>query len=187
MGKYKGFHGAGMNTNKNMNSVIKQAQKMQEEMEKVQEELEQKNYLASVVPHDIVKFGLIPELVGRLPVIVSLDALDENALTRILVEPKNALIKQYKALIGMDNVELEFEPDAIKAIASLAIERKTGARGLRAIMEEIMLDIMYEIPSRDDVAKVIITADSVNKKEQPKIITKPLPKEVLEASTESAS
>ena len=151
------------------------------------EELERKNYLASVVPHDIVKFGLIPELVGRLPVIVSLDALDENALTRILVEPKNALIKQYKALIGMDNVELEFEPDAIKAIASLAIERKTGARGLRAIMEEIMLDIMYDIPSRDDVVKVIITADSVNKKGQPKIITKALPKEVLEASTESAS
>lgn len=151
------------------------------------EELEQKNYLASVVPHDIVKFGLIPELVGRLPVIVSLDALDENALTRILIEPKNALIKQYKALIGMDNVELEFEPDAINAIASLAIERKTGARGLRAIMEEIMLDVMYDIPSRDDVAKVIITADSVNKKGQPRIITKALPKEVLEASTESAS
>lgn len=135
-------------------------------------ELEQKNYLASVVPHDIVKFGLIPELVGRLPVIVSLDPLDESALSRIMTEPKNALIKQYKALIGMDDVKLEFEDGAISAIAALAIERKTGARGLRAIMEEIMLDIMYDIPSREDIAKVIITADSVKKLAPPTLVKK---------------
>lgn len=135
-------------------------------------ELEQKNYLASVVPHDIVKFGLIPELVGRLPVIVSLDPLDESALSRIMTEPKNALIKQYKALIGMDDVKLEFEDDAISAIAALAIERKTGARGLRAIMEEIMLDIMYDIPSREDIAKVVITADSVKKLAPPTLVKK---------------
>lgn len=135
-------------------------------------ELEKKNYLAEVIPHDIVKFGLIPELVGRLPVIVSLEALDEKALIRILVEPKNALIKQYQSLIGMDHVELDFEEDAIKKIAALAIKRKTGARGLRAIMEEIMLDLMYELPSRTDVEKVVVTSDLVDKKAGAKLILK---------------
>lgn len=149
-------------------------------------ELEQKNYLRDVVPHDIVKFGLIPELVGRLPVVVSLDPLDETALKRILSEPKNALIKQYQALVGMDKVELEFDDDAISAIAALAIERKTGARGLRAIMEEIMLDIMYDIPSRTDVKKVIITADAVNKKAAPTLVkkAKALPKPPSDQLTE---
>ncbi len=116
-----------------------------------------------VTPHDIVKYGLIPELVGRLPVIVSLDSLDETALVRILTEPKNALVKQYQKLVGMDGAELIFDESATRAIARLAIERSTGARGLRAIIEGIMTDIMYEIPSRKDVKTVVITADTVNK------------------------
>ena len=124
-----------------------------------------------VTPHDIVKYGLIPELVGRIPVIVSLDSLDEAALVRILTEPKNALVKQYQKLVGMDGAELVFEEDAVKAIARLAIERNTGARGLRAIIEDIMTDIMYDVPSRDDVAKVIITADAVNKKATAQYVT----------------
>lgn len=135
-------------------------------------DLEKKNVLSEVIPHDIVKFGLIPELVGRLPVIVTLDSLDEAALIRILAEPKNALIKQYQALIGMDHAELVFEDEAIKKIAALAIRRKTGARGLRAIMEEIMLDLMYDLPSRDDVEKVIITADHVEHRTGAKLILK---------------
>lgn len=128
--------------------------------------------LKEVTPHDIVKYGLIPELVGRLPVIVSLNSLDEKSLVRILTEPKNALIKQYQKLMGMDNVELVFEDDAVKAIAQLAIDRNTGARGLRSIVEGIMTDIMYDIPSRSDVEKVIITEGAVKKKEQPKLILK---------------
>jgi ATP-dependent Clp protease ATP-binding subunit ClpX len=132
------------------------------------QEAEGKNYLAEVVPHDIVKFGLIPELVGRIPVLVTLENLDETALTKILSEPKNALIKQYQALIAMDNVVLKFEPEAIQKIAKLAIERKTGARGLRAIMEELMLNVMYEIPSRPEISEVTITPGLVDKTEAPR-------------------
>lgn len=124
-----------------------------------------------VTPHDIVKYGLIPELVGRIPVIVSLDNLDEAALVRILTEPKNALVKQYQKLVGMDGAELVFEDEAVAAIAKLAIERNTGARGLRAIIEDIMTDIMYDVPSRDDIKKVVITADAVNKKAAAKYVT----------------
>ncbi len=124
-----------------------------------------------VTPHDIVKYGLIPELVGRIPVIVSLDSLDETALVRILTEPKNALVKQYQKLVGMDGAELVFEEDAVKAIAKLAIERNTGARGLRAIIEDIMTDIMYDVPSRNDITKVIITADAVNKKAEAQYVS----------------
>ena len=124
-----------------------------------------------VTPHDIVKYGLIPELVGRIPVIVSLDSLDETALVRILTEPKNALVKQYQKLVGMDGAELVFEDGAIEAIAKLAIERNTGARGLRAIIEDIMTDIMYDVPSRADVNKVIITKDVVNKKAAAQYVT----------------
>lgn len=109
-----------------------------------------------VIPHDIVKYGLIPELVGRLPVIVGLDNLDEEALMRILIEPKNSLVKQYKKLFEIDGIELEFEEATLRAIAALAIERNTGARGLRSIMENMMTDIMFDIPSREDVVKVII-------------------------------
>ncbi len=113
------------------------------------------------VPHDIVKFGLIPELVGRIPVMVSLSALDEQALVRILTEPRNSLVKQYEKLFEMDEVKLNFGEDALKAVAKLAIERNTGARGLRSIMESAMLDIMYEIPSRRDVAEVNITPECI--------------------------
>ena len=122
--------------------------------------------------HDIVKFGLIPELVGRIPIIVPLSELDKNALIRIICEPKNSLIKQYVKLFELDGVKLEFENDAYEAIAEKALERNTGARGLRSIMEEVMLGIMYEIPSRKDVDTVIITKDCVNGIAKPKIITK---------------
>ena len=122
--------------------------------------------------HDIVKFGLIPELVGRIPIIVPLSDLDKNALIRIICEPKNSLIKQYVKLFELDGVKLEFENDAYEAIAEKALERNTGARGLRSIMEEVMLGIMYEIPSRKDVDTVIITKDCVNGIAKPKIITK---------------
>ena len=124
-----------------------------------------------VTAHDIVKYGLIPELVGRLPVIVSLDSLDENALVRILTEPKNALIKQYKKLIGMDGVDLVFEDDAVKAVAKLAIERNTGARGLRSIVEGILMDVMFEIPSDPKIKKVIITEAAVRKTGKPEYVT----------------
>ena len=113
------------------------------------------------LPQDFVKFGLIPEFIGRVPVSVGLDLLDEDALVRILTEPKNAITKQYKKLFEMDNVELEFEEDAIRAIAKRSVERKTGARGLRAIMEETMMDTMFEIPSESLVRKCIITKDAV--------------------------
>jgi ATP-dependent Clp protease ATP-binding subunit ClpX len=133
---------------------------------------EQDDLLSKVTPHDIVKFGLIPELVGRLPMIVSLDSLNADLLTKILTQPKNALTKQYQALLLMDGVSLQFEDEALKKIAELAISRKTGARGLRAILEEIMLDLMYDIPSRDDVEKVIITPGAVDQTEAPQLVLK---------------
>ena len=125
-----------------------------------------------VTAHDVVKFGLIPELVGRLPIIVSLDNLDNDALVRILSEPKNSLVKQYKKLFELDKTELEFTDGALKEIAAKAIERNTGARGLRAIIEETMLDIMYELPSRNDVEKVTITEETVKDKTEPIITLK---------------
>ena len=139
---------------------------------KKKEERKKKGIFKDVVPHDIVKFGLIPELVGRIPVVVTLDDLDKDALVRIISEPKNSLINQYVKLFEMDGVALSFEDDALTAIASLAIERNTGARGLRSIMENLMMNIMYEIPSRTDVTDVIITADCVNGKAKPEYILK---------------
>jgi ATP-dependent Clp protease ATP-binding subunit ClpX len=129
-------------------------------------------YLKLVLPEDLLKFGLIPEFVGRLPVISTLEPLDEKALVQILTEPKNALVKQYNKLLEMDNVELKFEKDALEAIASEAIKRKTGARGLRAIIESIMLDVMFELPSRDDVIKCTVTKDTVLQNIAPKLTTK---------------
>ncbi|MBA4602677.1 ATP-dependent protease ATP-binding subunit ClpX [Thermoactinomyces mirandus] len=129
-------------------------------------------YLKLVLPEDLLKFGLIPEFVGRLPVISTLEPLDEHALVRILKEPKNALVKQYQKLLEMDNVELTFEKDALEAIASEAIKRKTGARGLRAIIESIMLDVMFELPSREDIVKCVITKDTVLQGIVPKLITR---------------
>lgn len=127
--------------------------------------------LRQVLPEDLLRYGLIPEFVGRLPVIVTLNALDEKALIRILTEPKNALAKQYDKLFELDNVQLEFQPEALEAVAVEAIKRDTGARGLRAILEEVMMDIMYDIPSRDDIAKVVITKECVDKKEAPIIVS----------------
>ena len=125
-----------------------------------------------VTAHDIVKFGLIPELVGRLPVIVSLTELDNDALIRILQEPKNAIMKQYQKLFEIDGVKLSFSEEALESIASLAIERKTGARGLRSIIEGVMTKIMYEIPSRDDIEEVIITRECVMEKADPQLVIK---------------
>lgn len=126
--------------------------------------------LKNLQPEDLLKFGLIPEFVGRLPVMVTLEELDEKALVEILTKPKNALVKQYKELLAMENVELEFEEEALEVIAKKAIERKTGARGLRSIIEETMLDIMYEIPSRDDVEKCLISRETVTKKGEPTLV-----------------
>ena len=114
-----------------------------------------------VRPEDLVKFGLIPEFIGRLPMISSVSPLDRDALIRILVEPRNALVKQFKKLFELDGVDLEFSDDAIEAIADLALLRGTGARGLRAILEEVLLNVMYDVPSREDVAQVVITGEVV--------------------------
>jgi ATP-dependent Clp protease ATP-binding subunit ClpX len=125
--------------------------------------------LKQVETDDLIKFGLIPELVGRLPVIAILDDLDEEALIRILQEPKNAIIKQYKKLFSLENVDIEFTEDAIKAIADKAIKRKTGARGLRTIVENLLLDTMFNIPTEKNINKVIINKECITKKEEPKI------------------
>jgi ATP-dependent Clp protease ATP-binding subunit ClpX len=127
--------------------------------------------LQQILPEDLLKFGLIPEFVGRLPIIVTLEALDEEALVRILTEPKNALIKQYQKMLQMDSIELEFKEEAIRAIAQEALRRNTGARGLRAIIEDLMLDVMYDIPSRSDVARCVVTKEVVLKKEEPLLVT----------------
>jgi ATP-dependent Clp protease ATP-binding subunit ClpX len=129
-------------------------------------------YLSLVLPEDLLKFGLIPEFVGRLPIISSLEPLDEAALIRILTEPKNALVKQYQKMLEMDNVKLEFNPESLIAIAKEAIKRNTGARGLRAIIEGIMLDVMYEVPSRDDVTHCMVTEKVVQDKTLPELSNK---------------
>ena len=128
--------------------------------------------LKDILPEDLLKFGLIPEFIGRVPIIVTLEQLTEEAMISILTQPKNALVKQYMRLFEMDNVELEFDEDALKEIAHLTILRNTGARGLRAILEDIMLPVMYEIPSREDVAKVIITKDAALKHSEPILVLK---------------
>ncbi|QAY65139.1 ATP-dependent protease ATP-binding subunit ClpX [Paenibacillus protaetiae] len=137
-----------------------------------QKDLKPGEYLSMVLPEDLLKFGLIPEFVGRLPVISTLEPLDEAALVRILSEPKNALVKQYQKMLEMDNVKLDFEPAALEAIAKEAIKRNTGARGLRAIIEGIMLEIMYEAPSREDVNSCVITEQVVNEKIMPELTSK---------------
>ena len=135
-------------------------------------EVEDKDLLSKVLPEDLLRFGLIPEFIGRLPVIASLAQLDEDALIEILTKPKNALVKQYQKMLELDEVELEFEEDALRQIAKKAIERKTGARGLRSIIEGIMLDVMYDLPSRDDISKCIITKETVLQNSDPKLILK---------------
>lgn len=126
--------------------------------------------LRQVMPQDLTKFGLIPEFVGRVPIVVTLNSLDETALMKILVEPKNSLVKQYKKLFELDGVQLDFKEDALEAIAKKSLERKTGARGLRAIMEDTMMDLMYEIPSDNTTKECVITKDAVEKKAEPEII-----------------
>lgn len=144
-----------------------------------EKELKDKNILEQVETQDLIKYGLIPEFVSRVPIIVSLDRLDEDALIQILTEPKNALIKQYKRLFEIDGVELQIEDDALRAIAKKALERKTGARGLRGILEQAMLDTMFETPSNDDVEKVILTKASIDDNASP-IIKKKTTKEIPE-------
>ena len=126
--------------------------------------------LRQVEPHDLVKFGLIPEFIGRVPVTVSLDLLDVHSLSRILTEPKNALTKQYQKLFELDGVKLEFTPEAIEEVAKLAVERKTGARGLRSILESVMMDLMYEIPSDNNIGICTITKDVVDKTGEPELV-----------------
>jgi ATP-dependent Clp protease ATP-binding subunit ClpX len=136
-----------------------------------QEELDKGQLLAKVLPEDLHRYGLIPEFIGRIPVIGSLEPLDEEALVEILTKPKNALVKQYQKLFQIDNVELDFEEDALVEIAKKAIERNTGARGLRSIIESIMLEVMFELPSREDISKCIITKDTVVKENgSPKLL-----------------
>ncbi len=134
--------------------------------------------LKQLEPDDLVKFGMIPEFIGRIPVMAVVDPLDEDALTAILTEPKSALVKQYQKLLKMDNVDLEFKPDAVRAIAQEAYRRKTGARALRSIVEELMLDVMYELPSRKDVTRCMITREMVEKRSTAELLVHPssLPK-----------
>jgi ATP-dependent Clp protease ATP-binding subunit ClpX len=133
--------------------------------------------LQQLMPEDLLKFGLIPEFIGRLPIVVTLDALDELALRRILVEPRNALVRQFQKILSMDGVELTFTKDALVAIAIRAQGRKTGARGLRSILEEVMLDVMYDLPSLSNVKKCVITKDTIEKREQPTLVYAERPKD----------
>ena len=128
--------------------------------------------LSNVIPEDLLKFGLIPEFVGRLPIIVALNPLDQTALVRILTEPKNAIVKQYQKLFLQDKVELQFTDDALEAAATKALKQKTGARGLRTIIEETLLDIMYEIPSQENIRKCVITKDAIEGKRAPMLVTR---------------
>lgn len=140
--------------------------------------------LAQVQSQDLLKFGLIPEFVGRMPVVVALEKLDKKALMSILTEPKNALVKQYKELFKMDNVELEIEKEALELVAERALEINTGARGLRGILESTMTDVMYEIPSRDDIKKCVITKDTIINRSEPKLV---LTKKPVSDKKENAS
>ncbi|KRK98235.1 ATP-dependent protease ATP-binding subunit ClpX [Secundilactobacillus odoratitofui DSM 19909 = JCM 15043] len=133
---------------------------------------EKESLMQRVVPEDMLEFGLIPEFIGRLPILTALEKLSEDDLVRILTEPKNALVKQYQRLISLDGVELDFEDEALREMAKLALKRNTGARGLRSIIEDVMRDIMFELPSRDDVDKVIVTGKTVKDHKEPDLILK---------------
>lgn len=135
-----------------------------------QKKVEDENFMKHLIPEDLLKFGLIPEFIGRLPVLASLERLDEDALVQILTEPKNSLTKQYEKMLELDGVELVFEKDALFEIAKEAIERKTGARGLRSIIENTMLDVMFELPSREDVVKCIITKETLQDQARPTLV-----------------
>ena len=137
-----------------------------------------------LMPQDLMKYGLIPEFIGRVPVTVTLEGLNQEALVRVLKEPKNALLKQYWKILNMDGVDLSFSDDAIEAIASLAIDRNTGARGLRSILEEIMLDIMYEIPSRKDIERCLITKECITESKPPELTLSMKPKKRSRGTSE---
>jgi len=145
-------------------------------------EIAEANAFAEVMPEDLLKFGMIPEFIGRLPVITSVQKLDREALINILTEPKNALVRQYRKLFELDGVDLEFTDDALEAIADQAILRGTGARGLRAIMEEVLQSVMYDIPSREDVASVVITKEVVLEHVNPTIVPRKPTRERREKS-----
>ncbi len=136
------------------------------------QERESKNVLADVEPEDLVKFGIIPELIGRLPVITTLQELDEDALVKILTEPKNAIVKQFTAMLGMDDVKLTITDDGLREIAKMAVARKTGARGLRSILENVLMPVMFDAPDKSDLAEVVVDADVVSGKQSPKEIMK---------------
>jgi ATP-dependent Clp protease ATP-binding subunit ClpX len=146
-------------------------------------EIDTQDQFADVMPEDLIKFGLIPEFIGRLPVVASVTSLDKESLVQILSQPKNALVKQYTRLFEMDGVELEMTPEALEAIADQAIHRGTGARGLRAIMEEVLQPAMYDIPSRDDVAKVVVTRETVQDNMLPTIVPRKPPRKELRDKT----
>jgi ATP-dependent Clp protease ATP-binding subunit ClpX len=149
--------------------------------EKIDLPAEREEFLGLVENQDLMQFGLIPELIGRLPVVTHMHELDEEAMVRILTEPRNALTKQYQKLLEMENVELVFEPGALEAVAGLAVARKTGARGLRSILENVMRDTMFEIPSHDDVRQVIITRETVENKTAPNLVLGEPPADLKEA------
>ncbi len=150
---------------------------------KTQEENEKLNVVKNLQPTDLIKFGLIPEFVGRLPIVVGLSNLNEDALVKILCEPKNAIIKQYKKMFKIDNVEIEFKPEAIKAVANRALELKTGARGLRTILEEKMLKIMYETPSNKQIEKIIIDENFIKNNGEPMLIFKKINDDLIEKNS----
>ena len=149
----------------NKNSVGFITEKIQKKTEKID------SLLSQILPEDLLKYGMIPEFIGRLPVMTTLTNLSEDDLIRILQEPKNALVKQYKKIFAMDNVELLFKKDALKSIAVMALKRGTGARGLRSIMEEIMLEVMFEIPSRRDIKRCVITKEVVENSIKPMLLS----------------
>lgn len=153
---------------------------------KSKKDLTRSDLLRQLVPQDLVKYGLIPELVGRMPVVTTLDALDADALVRILREPKNAVLKQYQELFKLDTVELVFTDDALRAVAEKTLERGTGARGLRSVMEELLTGLMFEIPSDPTVEKVTVTSDTVKKGERPEIVRNPDKKAVRLSGTTKA-
>ena len=139
--------------------------------------------LKTIEPEDLIKFGLIPEFVGRLPVVATLDELDEDALIKILSEPKNAITKQFRKLFEMEGVELEFREDALRAVARKALKRKTGARGLRTIIEQVLLDTMYELPSLENVSKVVLDEGVINGSAEPYLIYSSMPQPVVRAAS----
>ena len=139
---------------------------------KTKENTSYSSLIKSINPEDLINFGLIPEFVGRLPIVVGIDALNEEALIKILTEPKNATVKQYKKLFNLDGVEVEFEDEALSEVAKQAIRLNTGARGLRSILENIMLELMYDVPSDDTIEKIVITKDVIQKLAKPTIIRK---------------